>query len=114
MFTNTKNQTIYKQIVLIEFTVENQFLISYFCIKYHATPDTQNVSLHSGLIPHLHLPNSQESDVELVQMWFTPHIHIPKVHVSDNPLQSPFPKHAKIVILPKMKGSYYGYLLFIT
>ena len=38
------------------------------------TPDTQNVPLHSALVPHLHVPESQLSDVELSHLGLTPHL----------------------------------------
>ena len=69
------------------------------------TPELQvseNIPSHSALAPHLHVPKSQQSDVELVHLGFTPHIHIPEIQVFDNPVQSPFPEHAKMLKSLKM------------
>ena len=52
------------------------------------TPDMQNFPTHSALVPHLHVPDSQLSDVDLEHIGLTPHIQISEIHVSDNPVQS--------------------------
>ena len=66
------------------------------------TPDTQYVPLHSALVPHLHVPDSQLSDVELSHIGLTPHIQDSEVQVSDNPIQSSLIEQPKILIASKM------------
>ena len=62
------------------------------------TPDTQNVPLHSALVPHLHVPDSQLSDVDLSHIGLAPHMQDSEVQVSDNPIQSSFLEQPKILI----------------
>lgn len=66
------------------------------------TPDTQNVPLHSVLVPHLHVPDSQLSDVELSHIGLRPHIQDSEVQVSDNPIQSSFLEQPKILVTSQM------------
>ena len=66
------------------------------------TPDTQYVPLHSALVPHLHVPDSHLSDVELSHIGLTPHIQDSEVQVSDNPIHSSFLEQPKILIASKM------------
>ena len=60
------------------------------------TPDTQNVPLHSAILPHLHIPDSQVSDVELGHIGRMPHIQMLDAQVSDNPKQSSFPEQVAL------------------
>ena len=68
------------------------------------TPDihSENVPLHSALGPHLHVPDSQLSDVWVEHIGFTPHIQIWVLHLSDSPVHSSFSEHAKILVISKI------------
>ena len=67
------------------------------------TPNTHpEVPVHSALEPHLHVPNSQESDFELRHIGFPPHIHSPEEQVSDNSVQCSFAAHSEISSMSRM------------
>ena len=59
------------------------------CYILLQTPDLHDIpSSHSPLSPHLHVPESQVSDVILEHIGLIPHVHRSEVQVSDNPVQS--------------------------
>ena len=80
----------------------------------HDTPTS-----HSGLSPHLHIPDSQVSAVCPEQIGPRPHEHLPVIQVSDKPVHPSFPVHKKaykykMMLAKKFSGHFFLYLYYVS